>query len=281
MSAAAPGRWRPPSTRSPALPARSENLQELFASLHRIVARLMPAANLYIALYDAASDLLTFPYFVDEVDGRPEPFKPGRGLTGYVLRTGEPLLATAEAIAALERRGELESLGAPSVDWLGVPLKVNNATIGVLAVQSYTGSVRYGEGDRQILSYVSLQAAHAIERRRAEDELRESQRQLSTLMSNLPGMAYRCANDADWTMEFVSEGCAAVTGYQPADLVGGKAMSFAALILPPDRKLVRDAVEDALAARQPFEVSYRIRTARGGRSRSGSVGGGCGRTRAS
>ncbi len=242
----------------------SENLQELFTSLHCSVARLMPAANLYIALYDAASDLLSFPYFVDEVDDRPEPLKPGRGLTGYVLRTGEPLLATVEAIAELERRGELESLGAPSVDWLGVPLKVGGATIGVLAVQSYTGTVRYSDADRQILSYVSVQAAQAIDRRRAEDELQESQRQLSTLMSNLPGMAYRCANDDDWTMEFVSEGCVAVTGYQPGDLVGNRITSYAALIVPDDRDAVRRAVDEGLAARRPFELSYRIRTAAGG-----------------
>ncbi len=241
----------------------SENLQELFASLHRTVARLMPATNFYIALYDAASDLMSFPYFVDEVDDRPEPLKPGRGLTGYVLRTGEPLLATVEAIAELERRGELESLGAPSVDWLGVPLKVGGATVGVLAVQSYTGTVRYSDADRQILSYVSIQAAQAIERRRAEDDLRESQRQLSTLMSNLPGMAYRCANDADWTMEFVSEGCVALTGYQPGDLVGNRITSYAEVIVPADRDAVRQAVDEALAARRPFELSYRIRTAAG------------------
>ena len=242
----------------------SENLQDLFASLHRTVARLMPAANFYIALYDAGSDLLSFPYFVDEADDRPDPLKPGRGLTGYVLRTGEPLLATEEAIAALEQRGELESLGAPSVDWLGVPLKVGGATIGVLAVQSYTGTVRYTDADRQILSYVSAQAAQAIDRRRAEDELWESQRQLSTLMSNLPGMAYRCANDDDWTMEFVSEGCVALTGYEPGDLVGNRITSYVELIVPADRDLVRNAVDEGLAARRPFEVSYRVRTAAGG-----------------
>ncbi|TAM44745.1 MAG: transporter substrate-binding domain-containing protein [Acidobacteria bacterium] len=241
----------------------SENLQELFASLHRTVARLMPATNFYIALYDAARDLLAFPYFVDEVDAKPEPLKPGRGLTGYVLRTGEPLLATDEAVAALEQGGEMESLGAPSVDWLGVPLKAGGVTIGVLAVQSYTGTVRYTEADRQILSYVSIQAAHAIERRRAEDELQESQRQLSTLMSNLPGMAYRCADSSHRTMEFVSEGCAALTGYQPADLVADRVTSYEELIVPADRDLVRRAVDEATAARRPFEVSYRIRTAAG------------------
>jgi two-component system cell cycle sensor histidine kinase/response regulator CckA len=235
-----------------------ESLDELFASLHRIVGRLMPAANFYIALYDREHDLLSFPYFVDENDERPEPLKPGRGMTGYVLRTGKPLLATAEAIEQLERSGELQSLGAPSLDWLGVPLRVRDTTIGVLAVQSYTGNVRYGESEREILSYVSMHAAQAIERKRAEQKLRESQRQLFTLMGNLPGMAYRCANDERWTMEFVSEGCFPLTGHRPADLAGNPSIS---LVLEEDRQAVREAVEKGLASRRTFEVTYRIRTA--------------------
>ena len=114
-------------------------------------------------------------------------------------------------------------------------------------------------------SYVSIQAAHAIERRRAEDELRESQRQLSTLMSNLPGMAYRCAND-----DRLDDGVRQRGLLPPSPATSRRTSSaarrsaYAALIDPADRELVRDAVEDALAARQPFEVSYRIRTARGG-----------------
>ena len=220
----------------------------------------MPATNFYIALHDPEADLVSFPYFVDEQDERPEPFKPGRGMTGYVLRTGEPLLATDERIATLEKSGELQSLGAPSVDWLGVPLKVRERTIGVLAVQSYTGKVRYTEADLQILSYVSNQAAQAIERKRAEQELRESQRKLFTLMGNLPGMAYRCANDTNWTFEFVSDGCFDMTGYRPGDLVGNQDVKLCA---PDDLEEVNRAVDEAIARRRAYELTYRIRTATG------------------
>ncbi|HOP81110.1 MAG TPA: PAS domain S-box protein, partial [Armatimonadota bacterium] len=53
------------------------------------------------------------------------------------------------------------------------------------------------------------------ERKKTEDALKESQRTLSTLMSNLPGMAYRCHPDTSWTMELVSDGCKELTGYLP------------------------------------------------------------------
>jgi PAS domain S-box-containing protein len=223
----------------------AESLDELFSSLHRIVGPLMPATNFFIALHDLETATLSFPYFVDEVDAKPDaPQALGKGLTEYVLPTGTPLLATPPVFDDLCLAGAVELVGPPSVDWLGVPLKVRDMTIGVLAVQSYTGMVRYGETEREILSYVSLQAAQAIERKRAEQELRESQRKLFTLMSNLPGMAYRCANDEKWTMEFVSDGCFALTGYRTADLFGNSNLN---LIVPLEREGVRRAVEQAVA----------------------------------
>src|SRR3989449_560398 len=97
----------------------ARTLQELFGAIHRIVGQLMPAKNFYIALYDAANDHLTFPYHVDEYDSDFPSKKPGKGLTEYVLLTGQPLLVTPEVQAELERRGEVELIGPPSIDWVG------------------------------------------------------------------------------------------------------------------------------------------------------------------
>src|SRR5919108_483639 len=108
------------------------SLQDLFRAIHAIVGELMPAKNFYIALYDAATDLLTFPYHVDEYDTDFASKRPGKGLTEYVLRTGEPLLVTPEVQAELERRGQVELIGAPSIDWVGVAPKIGDRPIGVL-----------------------------------------------------------------------------------------------------------------------------------------------------
>ena len=167
------------------------SLERLYADVHSAVAELLPADNFYIALLDRDSGLLTFPYFVDEHDPPPVPKRPGRGLTEVVLRHGEPLLASPEKFEALVKEGEAESIGTPSIDWLGVPLRtVAGKTFGVLVVQSYTEGVRYREEDLELLTFVSRQVAMAIERRRAEEALRASEQRLRDIIEHSTNLFY-------------------------------------------------------------------------------------------
>jgi len=163
----------------------SETLDELFRCIHKVIADLMPAQNFYIALYEPQTDILSFPYFVDEYDKTPAPKKLGRGLTEYVLRTGNPVLASPEVFAELERRGEVESIGAPSIDWLGVPLKIDSQTIGVLVVQSYTEGVRFGEEEKEILKFVSDQIAMTVHRKKTEAQIRASLQEKDVLLKEI------------------------------------------------------------------------------------------------
>ncbi|MBN1247754.1 MAG: PAS domain S-box protein [Anaerolineae bacterium] len=124
--------------------------------------------------------------------------------------------------------------------------------------QAAAGS--HGAGDRPMVHGF---VRDTTERKRAEAALRESQRILSTLMSNLPGMAYRCQNDSRWTMLFVSEGCRALTGYGPAEILRNEVVSYADLILPGDRARVWTTVQLSLEQGRPYEMEYRIRDADG------------------
>ncbi|MHB8054904.1 MAG: PAS domain-containing protein, partial [Candidatus Aminicenantales bacterium] len=90
---------------------RAETLEEIFKTLHRIISRLLPAENFYIALYDPEKKLLSFPYYVDEYDEPPAPQPIGRGYTEYVLFHGEPLHATAQKSEELEKAGEVVLIG--------------------------------------------------------------------------------------------------------------------------------------------------------------------------
>lgn len=96
------------------------------------------------------------------------------------------------------------------------------------------------------------------ERKAAERRIRESQRTLSTLMSNLPGMAYRCLNDADWTVVFVSQGCTELTGYEPHELENNRVISYEQIVYPPDRKRMREEVNQVLRRGAIFSIVYRI-----------------------
>jgi two-component sensor histidine kinase len=83
-------------------------------------------------------------------------------------------LSSPEKFEELKTRGDVELIGTPAMDWLGVPLKTEDKTIGIMVVQNYTESTRFGEDHKSILMFVSSQVAMAIERKRAEDRLRAS-----------------------------------------------------------------------------------------------------------
>jgi two-component system cell cycle sensor histidine kinase/response regulator CckA len=146
------------------------------------------------------------------------------------------------------------------------------------SVREFTVEIRTSRGDLRIceLSAERIEIggrAHNLsvlrditDRERTQAALRENRRTMATLLDNLPGMAYRCRNDPAWTMEFVSEGSRALTGYAPGELLAGKGVVFADLILPEFRQPVWDGVQAALKERRAFELTYRLRR------RDGSVG---------
>ena len=145
----------------------AENLERLYQRIHEIIKGLMPAHNFYLALHDPISDQHYYAYHMDEVDPRPAPRKMETGLNGYVLRTGKALLANRESMTNPRNEWRLQS-GSPSAIWLGVPLSARSRTIGVMAVQNYHDERAYGEGEKQILTFVAEQIASAIERKRRE-----------------------------------------------------------------------------------------------------------------
>ena len=145
-----------------------------------------------------------------------------------------------------------------------VPLREEGRVIGALT--HYAAETEYFEPDLvDLLERMAEELSAALDRiaaeaRRlaAEAALVESERRLSTLMSNLPGMVYRCLNDRHAGMEFVSNGCLALTGYRPEELVFNRGVSYSEIIHPEDRERVAEAIRDALERREGFALHYRI-----------------------
>ena len=170
---------------------RADDLANLYGRIHEIIGTLMPAVNFYIALYDPATEVVSFPYHRDEVDAPPPPRQGRRGMTEYVLRTGFAALADLEEIARLKAAGEYVQSGGPAKIWLGVPLSRGGCPFGVMAVQDHHNPRVYGQEEMQILSFVADQTALAIERKRAQDDLRvalQAEKELNQLKGSFVSM---------------------------------------------------------------------------------------------
>jgi PAS domain S-box-containing protein len=151
----------------------ASDMLTLYKRIHEIIQTLVSAKNLYIALYDEKSEMLSFPYFVDEFDPPLPSKKLGKGLTEYVLRTKEAILVDAKKDYELRKSGEVELIGTPQAIWLGVPLKLSGKAIGVIVVQDYKNEKVFGESEMQLLTFVSEQIAQVIERKRSSDAIKQ------------------------------------------------------------------------------------------------------------
>lgn len=173
--------------------ATTENLDELLHLIHRSIGQVLNADNCYVALYDAPADLISVPFCIDKYDTVAPPTKLGNGLTAHVIRQGLPMLMTPDVIGDLTRRGVAAPVGTEPAIWLGVPLKTPEGIIGALVVQHYEDPGVYKARDVEFLSSVGDQIALSIERKRAENTLRENEEKFRELVEN--------ANDVIYTLD--------------------------------------------------------------------------------
>jgi len=165
---------------------QTSNLDQLLNGIHDALKRIVSAQNCFVALHDPEHDTFEFPFFADEYDTAPPPQRVGRSCTAYVFRTGRAMLIPQSDFDRLAALGEVELVGSPSPAWLGVPLKTPTATIGVLVVQNYQNENAYDIRDLEFLDSVGGHIALAIERRRAEEELRKNESILRLLFEHNP-----------------------------------------------------------------------------------------------
>jgi PAS domain S-box-containing protein len=190
------------------------SLKKLFHSIHEVVTDIMDAGNFYIALYDSQKDLLTFPYFVDEVDTYEGPYKPQNGLTEYIIQTGETLLLNEEDRNRLINEGKITPVGEPSRVWLGVPLKSSRGTFGAIVVQHYRDVNAIGEREKEMLTFISEQIAIVIERKQAEEEVKK----LSEVVEQSSDIVF--ITDVKGKIEYVNPAFEKITGYSQEEAIG-------------------------------------------------------------
>ncbi len=195
------------------------DLPALFAELHRIVGRLIPARNFYVALLSPDRTTLSFPYFVDETAPPPAPRKAGAGLTEYVIHTARPLRSTADELTVILRGdSRYQPTGKPSALWLGAPLMIDGRAIGVIAVQDYHNPNAYTDADLKLLLYVAEQIAAAVHRRQAELALASTERRYRSIFENAVEGIYVSSPDGRFLS--ANPALARMLGYEhPAALI--------------------------------------------------------------
>jgi signal transduction histidine kinase/CheY-like chemotaxis protein len=175
----------------------SKNIADLYANLHQIVGDLIPAKNFYIALVDEQRDgqYITFPYFADSNDPHFQGMKikldeENQPITGFLLKTRQPLLLTPDNFDPLCREHNIRYIGTRPNSWLGAPFYLDDLS-GAVAVQSYNDIV-YTEKDKELMAFVARHLGDALKRKRTVDALKQAkdraelaERNKSTFLANM------------------------------------------------------------------------------------------------
>ena len=175
----------------------TDNLDELLRSIHAALKQVLCAENCFVALYESSAGTFQFPFFVDQLCAAPEPRMACRA--AYVYRTGKAMLIPREKYRLLVEHGEVKPVANPALSWLGVPLRGGAGPIGVLVVKHYEQENAYTERDLEFLSSIGDQIAFAIERKRAEGRIRESEARLRVLIEQLPAVLWTVDKDLRFT----------------------------------------------------------------------------------
>ncbi len=164
----------------------SGSLDELFHKIHDALSLIIETRNFYIALLDQDEKTITFPYSSDKYDPppwEPIPMENSHSLTAELIKNPQARLLNEEYLNKRYQKEGHEYFGKMAKCWLGAALTINGKPIGAIAVQSYEDAHGYQEEDRLLLQSVAEQTAIAIERKRAEQEIKATNKELRRINS--------------------------------------------------------------------------------------------------
>ncbi len=164
------------------------DMAQFYPQIHQLVNQHLAADNFFVVLLDPPTGRFQLEYYADEKDclddSDLDPADFARGMTGYVCRTGQPLLCDAEKFRQLIAAGDIEAQGTPSHHWLGVPLRRGQLVIGVMAIQLYEEGRLYTQHDVDLLTEIAVHTVTAIDRVKSRELLEQTVRERTRQLQN-------------------------------------------------------------------------------------------------
>lgn len=146
------------------------DIKDIYPIIVHELSKIWDTNNFFIALYDKASETLSLPFFADEKDNFYE-IPTERTITGWVINKNESVLLKESDLKILEESGDIDLVGTPCKVWMGVPLKVESTTIGVMCLQDYNDENKFNQDDLYVMDFIANQIAIALQRRMMLDNI--------------------------------------------------------------------------------------------------------------
>ncbi len=217
----------------------TRDLDDLYESIHSIMSSILTLDNFFIALYNKKKDKVSFPYSKDKIDNDfddiPDISKKD-SLTIEVIKTKKPILLKKKDLSD----GGRKIIGTPAQVWLGVPLKINEEVIGVMATQSYTDPDRFSTNDIHLMETASDQIAVAIERKKSQEALVLSELKYRSIIESVKD-GY-CETDMDGNFIFFNEALCKITGY-PEKMLAGMPSTRLIRDIPDPKALLKEIIK--------------------------------------
>ncbi|GAB2770341.1 hypothetical protein GCM10027275_11230 [Rhabdobacter roseus] len=172
----------------------------------------------------------------------------------------EPFWALVDDLPQNQLKDLLTEQGILS--FLIVPLYIRGTFHGFIGFDDFRSQRQWSDDEQSFIQTIASNLAMTVEEQKTKESLKESEQRLASLISNLPGITYRCLPDETWTMQFISDEVERMTGYPASDFINNQRRSFSSIIHPDDLALTYDLYVP-LKARQVFQLNYRLQAADG------------------
>jgi two-component system, NtrC family, sensor kinase len=239
------------------------NLDELLTGIHLSINKVVPAPNFYIALMDETSGIVSFPYFVDEYDFKPEPRDQKKNLTEYVINSGKPLRLNQRIFDELIEKKEIDRIGQMPSSWIGIPLIIGTKSLGAMVIQRYDKKVKYSESQLNWLVSVANQISSSIYRRKAEEQIKYNEEKLKTITNSTIDAIITL--DEDLKVILWNNAAEKIFEYSEAEAIGN---SIQDLIIPDNfQNEVNEIFKKVMGIGKDFKGTFKINA----RKKSGEV----------